>query len=137
MLRQSLIIAFALAWANQFALALDPLKEGSLSAESDGTTIIISWMSADETNVTSFEVERKAGISGQFFLLGAVSPRGNNTTYEYVDDTAFRIGAESVYEYRVKVLFRDGSSVYSEEITVIHAVSSVRRTWGSIKAMFR
>ena len=93
MLLKSLIIAFALAWTAQSAFAIDPLKEGSLSAESDGTTIIIRWMSDDETNVSSFEVERKAGISGQFFLLGAVTPRGSNSSYEYVDDTAFRVGA--------------------------------------------
>ena len=137
MFTKSLLTTFFLATAVQSALAIDPLKEGSLSAESDGTTIVIRWASLDETNVAYFEVERKAGLSTQFFLLGGVPPRGNNSSYEYVDDTAFRMGAESIYGYRVKAVYTDGSFVYSEEITVVHAVSSVRRTWGSIKAMFR
>ena len=137
MIKKTLLTVVILTSAIQLAFALDPLKVGSLSAESDGTTIVIRWTSADETNVASFEVERKAGLSTQFFVLGGVSPRGNNASYEYVDDTAFRIGAESIYEYRVKVVYNDGSAIYSEEITVVHAVSSVRRTWGSIKAMFR
>ena len=119
------------------ALAVSPLKEGSVSAESDGSTIVIRWVSEDESRVSMFELERKAGLYGQFFLLAPVTPKGNNSPYEYADDTAFRIGAESLYEYRIKVVFSDGSSVYSEEVTVLHAVSSVRRTWGSIKAMFR
>jgi len=119
------------------ALSSGPIKDGSFSAESDGNNIVIRWVSEDETNVTAFELERKAGLYGQFFLLTSMAPLGNNTVYEYVDDSALRVGAESIYQYRVRVMLSDGSSVYSPEITVVHAVSSVRRTWGSIKAMFR
>jgi hypothetical protein len=119
------------------AFSSSPLKEGSLSAESDGSNIVIRWITEDETNVSLFELERKAGLHGQFFLLSQISPKGNNSTYEYVDESVLRLEAESIYQYRVKALFSDGSSIYSPEVTVIHAVSSVRRTWGSIKAMFR
>jgi hypothetical protein len=119
------------------AFGSGPLKDGSLSAESDGSNITVRWMSEDETGVASFELERKAGLYGQFFLLSVLSPKGDNSIYEYVDDTALRVGAESIYEYRVKVILSNGTAVYSPEVTVVHAVSSVRRTWGSIKAMFR
>jgi hypothetical protein len=132
-----LSLPFLVFVAAATALASGPLKEGSLTAESDGTTITVRWVSEDETGVSTFELERKAGLYGQFFPLTGVAPRGDNSIYEYKDDTALRIGAESVYQYRVKAVMSDGSAVYSEEVTVIHAVSSVRRTWGSIKAMFR
>jgi hypothetical protein len=125
-----LLLGVTTAWSS------GPLKDGSLSAESDGSIITVRWMSEDEIGLVSFELERKAGLNGQFFLLTTLSPRGDNSSYEFKDDTALRV-VESIYEYRVKAVMSDGSSVYSPEVTVIHTVSSVRRTWGSIKAMFR
>jgi hypothetical protein len=125
-----------LVLVSNLAFAGDPLKEGSFSARSDGTVIFVRWVSQDEAGVVRFEVERKAGLDGQFFLLSEIQPRGDNSAYEYVDDSAFRV-TETVYKYRIKVAYADGSSVYSPEIVVPHTVSDVRRTWGSIKAMFR
>src|SRR5262245_32679892 len=136
MREKALLTAVVLFASVTSALGAGPLKEGSFSAQSDGNTIILRWVSEDESNLGSFEIERKSGIYGQFFLLAPVTPKGSNSSYEYVDDTAFRVGAESIYQYRIKALLADGTAVYSEEITVVHAVSSVRRTWGSIKAMF-
>ncbi len=113
------------------------IKEGSLSARSDGAYITIRWMSEDESGVAKFVLERKAGINGSFMPLTELLPRGNNSTYEYVDDTAFRV-SESIYKYQVKVVFSNGQApVYYGPITVSHKTSDVRRTWGSIKAMFR
>jgi len=137
MKRSPFFLILAVVLLAGIALAYEPLKEGSLSAESDGIAVVLRWVSLDESHVVGFEIERRAGLNNQFFLLAGVTPRGSNTSYEYVDDTAFRVGAESIYAYRIKALFEDGSSVFSEEVTVVHAVSSVRRTWGSIKAMFR
>ena len=72
------------------------------------------------------------------FLSAIVSGvRGNNSLYQYVDDTAFRV-SESIYKYQVKVVFSNGQApLYYGPITVSHKTSDVRRTWGSIKAMFR
>jgi hypothetical protein len=66
-----------------------------------------------------------------------VQPKGSNSLYTYVDRSAYK-DTESVYVYRLKILeASSGPSSYSNEITVSHSVSSVKRTWGSIKAMFR
>ena len=112
------------------------VREGSLSAHSDGTKISVRWLSEDEASVTRFEVERKAGLSGPFILLAQIALKGNNSAYEYVDESAFRV-AESIYQYRIKVVLANGDAVYYGPVTVRHDVSNVRRTWGSIKAMFR
>ncbi len=113
------------------------VKEGSLNGRSDGNTITIRWLSEDESGVVRYVLERKAGPSGSFIQLAEIQPRGNNESYEYVDDTAFRI-LESVYQYRLKVLFANNAApIYYGPITVSHRTSDVRRTWGSIKAMFR
>jgi hypothetical protein len=112
------------------------IKENSLTGTSDGNTIVIRWLSEDESGVVRFEIERKAGLTGSFFALSVLSPRGNNSAYEYLDESAFR-STERVYQYRVKVVYSDGTSVDYGPITVSHQTSDVKRTWGSIKAMFR
>lgn len=113
------------------------LRDGTFSAVSNGNNITLHWISDDESGVVHYELERKAGINGQFLTLAPVVLHGNNFVYEYVDDSAFRI-TESVYQYQLKVVFANGSApVYYGPITVRHDVSSVRKTWGSIKAMFR
>ncbi len=112
------------------------VREGSLSAHSDGMKITVRWLSEDEAGVTRFEVERKAGLNGPFISLVQIVLRGNNSAYEYIDESAFRV-TESIYQYRIKVVLANGDAVYYGPITVRHDVSNVRRTWGSIKAMFR
>lgn len=113
------------------------VKEGSLNASSDGNSITIRWLSDDESAVARYVLERKAGFNGTFMPLVELSAKGNNSSYQYVDDTAFR-AMESIYKYQVKVVFSNGSApVFYGPITVSHKTSDVRRTWGSIKAMFR
>ena len=113
------------------------IRDGSLTARSDGTNITLQWVSDDETGVLRYEIERKSGANGQFLYLVQVPLRGNGSSYLYVDDSAFLRATETLYFYRIKVDYSNGSSVYYGPIAVQHSVSSVRRTWGSIKAMFR
>lgn len=112
------------------------IRNGSLTASSNGDEVVVRWISENEEHVVRYELERKAEQGGQFFLLAEILPRGNNHSYEYIDDTAFRV-SESIYQYRLKVVFTDGSSEFHGPISVRVDISSVRRTWGSIKAMFR
>jgi hypothetical protein len=114
----------------------DVIKDGSFSARSDGSNIYVRWISLDETGVLRYELERKAGINGQFFLIAEFTTKGSNAAYDFVDDSAFRV-VETLYQYRIKIVFSNGSSDYAGPISVRHDVSEVWRTWGSIKAMFR
>jgi hypothetical protein len=43
----------------------------------------------------------------------------------------------TIYQYRVMMVYTDGSRVPTSALTVSHTVSGVRRTWGSIKSLFR
>lgn len=127
-------IALLLAAANARA---GVVREGSFSAWSDGSNITIRWLSEDETGVSKYVLERRAGANGTFIQLVEIQPRGNNETYQFVDETAFRL-TESIYQYRLKVVFGNSAApIYYGPITVSHRTSDVRRTWGSIKAMFR
>ena len=118
------------------AIAGAIIKDGTLQARSDGNNVTIQWGTSEEVLLSEFVVERQAGSEGGFVLIGSVKPKGNNSFYEFVDQSAFKTIA-SVYQYRIKIVFQDGGYTYSKTVTVSHNVSSVKRTWGSLKAMFR
>jgi|WetSurMetagenome_2_1015567.scaffolds.fasta_scaffold906275_1 hypothetical protein len=109
------------------------IKDGSLSGYSNGSNIVLRWVSDDEQNVIEFRIERRTGASGPFIQLTEISPRGNGSSYEYIDNSVFRT-TDSFYQYRITAVGTRSDPWY---VTVSHSTSSVRRTWGSIKAMFR
>lgn len=109
-----------------------------LTARSDGDNISIEWKTGDEFNVKQFDVERSTGFTDSFIAVGSVEPKGSNSYYTYVDKSAYKSTA-NLYVYRIKIVDRDPNVApsYSNTVSVSHNVSSVKRTWGSIKAMFR
>ena len=114
----------------------DAVKNGSFQASSDGINVSLRWVTEDEANIAHFEIERRAGVEGNFVSIGTIDPKGASM-YEFVDYSAFR-KTTTIYQYRIKVTFTNGTApLYIGPLTVNHTVSGVRRTWGSIKAMFR
>jgi len=114
----------------------DIIRQGTLQATSDGIDVTIRWMTDDESGVAQFEIERRGSTDGAFAVIGSADPKGSSL-YEFVDHSAF-LKTSSVYQYRIKISFSDGRlPFYTAPLTVSHTVSGVRRTWGSIKAMFR
>jgi lipopolysaccharide export LptBFGC system permease protein LptF len=112
------------------------IRDGSLMARSDGNNVTVQWGSTDETSIVEFEVERRNGTSGDFMVIANVQKKGSNSFYEYVDNSAFKTTG-TIYQYRIKTVLKQGGVEYSSVVTVSHNVSSVKRTWGSLKAMFR
>jgi hypothetical protein len=107
------------------------------NGRSDGDNIILEWRTRSESNLLRYEVQRKAGSTGEFVTLATVQPKGSNSTYSYVDRSAYK-DAGNLYVYRLCIV--EGASApasYSNEVSITHSVNSVKRTWGSIKAMFR
>jgi len=126
-------LLFVLAWT---IARSEIIKTGSFQATSDGINITLRWITEDETHVARFEVERRAATEGEFMSIGSLDAKGPSL-YEFVDYSALN-KAVDVYQYRIKIIFSNGTNpIYTTTLTVSHTVSGVRRTWGSIKAMFR
>lgn len=104
-------------------------------AQNDGDNILLEWKTTTENNLSNFVIQRRTPDS-QFFDLAQVNPKGNNSVYSYLDQGAYKM-AELVFVYRLKIVDNDGSLSYSSEVSVSPDISGVKRTWGSIKAMFR
>lgn len=106
-----------------------------INAKNEGENVRIEWRTADETNVKEFVVERKT-YQGEFNALETIKAKGSNSYYYFVDENAYKV-SDVIFIYRVKIVDNDNTLSYTKEVSVSHNISGVKRTWGSIKAMFR
>ncbi len=111
------------------------IRDGSLSAYSNGSAIVVRWVSDDERDVRGYMVERRTGVDGPFIQLTDpfLAPQGSGASYEFIDNSVFRAN-DNLYQYRVTCV---GSNTAPYYVIASYNSTGVRRTWGSIKAMFR
>ena len=102
---------------------------------SEGDDVRLEWKTREEVNLQHFRIERKTP-QNSFVEISTVQPKGNNSYYTYLDQSAYKT-TDMIFIYRLKIIDTNGQTSYSNEVTVSHNVSGVKRTWGSIKAMFR
>lgn len=105
-------------------------------ADSNGDNIILTWQTSDEQNVQQFEILRGPD-KDNLTSIATIASQGNNSSYTYIDKNAYKTNS-SFYAYGLVVVDYDGSKTDPLTIGVSHdGVSSVKKTWGSIKALFR
>lgn len=102
---------------------------------SEDEDIILEWKTREEADLQNFKVERKTPQSS-YVEIATIQPKGSNSYYTYVDQSAYK-SQNMMFIYRLKIVDNSGQVSYSNEVSVSHSVSGVKRTWGSIKAMFR
>ena len=107
------------------------------TAQSNGTDVTIRWNTSDESGVVRFDVLRRPGTAGDFTIVGSVEQlKGNNSSYEFVDKSAFKTTG-GLYQYKIRIINGQAPAPETEIVNVAHLTSAAKRTWGSIKAMFR
>lgn len=104
-------------------------------ARSEGEDVRLEWKTGEELNLDKFVIERKTPQSS-FVDIATIDPKGSNSYYSYLDKNAYKSN-DLLFNYRLKIVDNNSIISYSSEVTVSHNVSGVKRTWGSIKAMFR
>lgn len=113
-----------------------------LKASSDGDNITVEWKSIDENAVDYYSLER-AGSDQSFSEISTKKAKGFASTYKYIDQTAFKINRDdktitkNVFYYRLVIHKIDHSTVTSDITSINHSMSSIHRTWGMLKEMFR
>ena len=103
--------------------------------KSEGEDIRLEWKTREEVNLQHFKIERKTPQSS-YVDIATIEPKGNNSYYTYLDQSAYKVD-NMLFIYRLKIVDTNSQVSYSNEVSVSHSVSGVKRTWGSIKAMFR
>ncbi|HUX61345.1 MAG TPA: hypothetical protein VMV32_08535 [Ignavibacteriaceae bacterium] len=107
----------------------------NFSVSNQGDNIQIEWSTGQESNLKDFVIQRKTIQSPNYTDIATIQPKGNNSEYSYIDRAAYKTN-DVFYLYRLKIEDNDGSTSYLEQ-SISHSISAVKRTWGSIKAMFR
>ncbi len=131
-----LLITSALLFLVVGSVVADPIRDNSLNASPTSEGIKVFWYSSDESGVVRFEIWRSSD-GFNFTKIAQKKAQGNGSYYEFMDLTAFKV-TDSFYSYRIVVVYSDNSTFTTPPVgAATHSVSSVRRTWGSIKAMFR
>lgn len=105
------------------------------NARSEGENIVLNWQTGNENNLSHFVVMRSTAM-GEFSDIETIQAKGSNSLYTYIDENVYKSNS-SIYIYRLRLVDFDNSISYSGQVSVAPNISSVKRTWGSIKALFR
>lgn len=100
----------------------------------DGSDVILEWQMKTEENVLEYRVFRKFNNEPIQAHVATIAPDGAGK-YQYLDDDIFKTESE-VITYELQVVMSNNQT-YDFQATLSHNPTSVQRTWGSIKSMFR
>jgi hypothetical protein len=114
-------------------------------ASSETGAIVVTWTTSQENGIKDFVVEKKSQLNGQFSPVdgssSTITAAGSGSTYRYTDTDLYKTTSSTLFIYRIRAEGYDGSTYYSGTQSVSYNFSGVsgiaKRTWGSIKAMFR
>ena len=96
-----------------------PLEWLSFTGEHKGSFNQLDWITANEVNVSHFDIERRFESEDDFVMIGKKSAVGNSSKEERYDYRDYDIAEAGVYYYRLNELDVDGRSEYSDVVSVI------------------
>ncbi len=110
--------------------------------------IYVRWTASVESQLLRYELYRRAD-NENFTLLTTIQPTGSGSSYEFTDMNVVRImpnlasstrsasaqANPTRYTYLLKIIGTDRTDEMQTSLT--YQTSNTRRTWGSIKALFR
>ena len=109
----------------------------SFDVDEEGSAFVLRWQTDVEEEVRDFVVNRKTASSNDEFVeIHSVAAHGIGKPYLFTDDQVFKTSAEQVV-YQLEVVFENGSRQVLIVESLNYTSTAVRRTWGSIKAMFQ
>ncbi len=112
-------------YALQLATSVIPVELAEFQAFVAGCDVWLRWRTASESNNLGFEIQRKQ-LDQPFQTIGFRPGKGttcDESSYSFCD----RNLADGRYIYRLKQIDQDGSSFYSQEISVVITEPSTAR----------
>lgn len=114
-------------------LAAQDILINEYSLTVDGADILVSWDVPNEAQVTEYRLFRRRNNETTLAHVATMSANGSGK-YSYLDNNIFKTESR-VLHYELHIV--QGNTVVKYERTISHNPTSIQRTWGSIKAMFR
>jgi len=138
-MKKVLLGIFAILFITSILFAGASFKVNGLRAHDTNEGIKIEWETETEYNVQFFKIERSNNQSFIDYteLDETITATGSGSYYYYVDESLLKTNDNTFY-YRIKIVDNDGTVSRSAIILgTLNNISGLKRTWGSIKAMFR
>lgn len=110
----------------------------NLQVQSQGDNASLSWSVSgiSLTGQQKFIVLRKTPQT-DYLEIGEITASSNNYSYQYNDKAAYKT-SDVIYTYKIRLVDNSGYVYGSSSDQGIYLnISGVKKTWGSIKAMFR
>jgi len=101
---------------NRHGGMVNPVELYSFTADAVGNKVELLWSTASENNSERFEIERSA--DNEFIKIDEVKANGNSNVISYYNAVDAKVKAGTSYTYRLKMVDKDGSFDYSNEVTV-------------------
>jgi len=110
----------------------------SFKVEKANSDLKITWQAEQEAGVREYELFRRSSNSNnQYVKIQRSFPaHGVGKVYTYVDDQVYKNNSQQI-GYRLEVVYDNGVRQILRTQNVDYTSTAVRRTWGSIKAMFQ
>ncbi len=138
-LRALFVLALMLPLAGGTAHA-QQAKLLSQKVEKVQNRVAVTWEMEVEVGVKRYELRRRTSASPAFVLLATISPQGPSRPYQYVDAELYKDASQMAdYELTAVLTVANQSEVRQTLFTaqVNYTSTGLRRTWGSLKAMFQ
>ena len=139
MTRRILIILLAFIFVGAGQVQISKFK--AQVSQKNSHEILVKWTVNSEAGVSQYRLERKMVQNNNFKPLAKITVSTSyppTKTYQYIDKSVFKTtaGTEPVV-YALYVDYNNGVEEYKGQAEVNYATTAIRRTWGSIKAMFQ
>ena len=117
---------------------LNTVQLSFFKVEKSDNDLVISWQARTEEGVREYILERRTPFSNGDFveIKQRFRPHGTGEAYRYQDSDLYK-AADNQVDYRLYVVYTDNQRQRLAEQKVNYTATSIRRTWGSIKAMFQ
>jgi hypothetical protein len=108
-------------------------------ARLENSMIILEWNTESEMNVSHFEIQRSTDKINWMKIGTLKSNTGTSNIrqyYQFSENAIFKISTSSL-NYRLVVVDNQNNREIYSVVASVSGSSGIKRTWGSLKAMFR
>lgn len=134
-----IVLLLLAGWAasSNVASAQNSARLSFFKVDRENNDMVVTWEATAESGIDRYELQRKTQFTNnQYVVVTQVSPHGTQKTYRLTDDQVYKVSAEQV-DYRLEVVYVNGVREELAKQSINYTPTAVRRTWGSIKAMFQ
>ncbi len=130
------IIAVAILLVGAAASA-DDVRLNFFRIQPEGREFVVSWQADAEQGVQEYELLRKTTMSNdQFVSVFVAPPHGTSKEYQFRDTQVYKSASEQL-DYRLDVVYATGVRETLSTKSINYTSTAIRRTWGSLKALFQ